>query len=219
MSRISHGRDGGKPRLKIQDVARHVADPNWMLRFPVLTFNNFGKIDVDFIRSRFAVPAHLTDERDIFWRVRTNAVGEVGQYLDAAYEKAVTWDFGAERDILIDALMTAAKRDDWSASVHRQNQKLMSGGPHAIGSAAMYALTHWEGVTGDTCIRAYKRLYMILEVVEALKGRPLGDAHGYSPPLLLDDLFKQVPDVEMYLRDRARCPQPPPATGREGVQR
>jgi hypothetical protein len=66
-----------------------LANPNWMRRFPVLTFNNAGAIDVDFIRRRLAVPDHLTDERDIFWRVRTNAVGDVALWLDAAYEKAV----------------------------------------------------------------------------------------------------------------------------------
>jgi hypothetical protein len=89
-----------------------LADPTWMHRFPVLRFNNAGAIDVDFIRSRLAVPPHLTDERDIFWRVRTNALGDVAQYLDAAYEKAVTWDSDAERNTLADALMTVAKRND-----------------------------------------------------------------------------------------------------------
>jgi hypothetical protein len=193
-----------------------LADPNWMRRFPVLTFNNTGDIDLDFIRSRLAVPAHLTDERDIFWRVRTNAVGEVGQYLDAAYDKAVTWDSDAERDILIDAIMTVAKRRDWSASMLRENAKLTAAGPHAIGSAARYALTHREGLTSNTCERMHGRLYAILEVAEALEGRPFGDAHRCGPPLPLDVLFKQAPEAELYFRHRARCPPSPPATGRTG---
>jgi hypothetical protein len=180
-----------------------LADPNWMRRFPALTFNNFGSIDVDFIRRRLAVPAHLTDERDIFWRVRTNALGDVAQYLNAAYEKAVTWDADAERDILIDALMTVAKRDDWSASVCREDQKFWARSPHAIGSAAGYALTVLK------CLREshfYTRQYAVLEVAEALKGRSLGDAHRYSLPATLDALFRQVPDIEFYFREQARRP-------------
>jgi hypothetical protein len=185
-----------------------LADPNWMRRFPVLVFNNALPIDPDFIRRRFAVPEHLTDERDIFWSVRTNAVDEVAQYLDAAYEKAVTWDSDAERGILIDALMTAAKRDDWSASVRHENHKLLSGCPHAIGSAAGFALAHWKRL-GDasTNIDAYKNMYVILEVAEALEGRPLGDAHRYLPQLPLDVLFKQLPDIELHFRQRARRPR------------
>jgi hypothetical protein len=177
-----------------------LADPNWMRRFPVLTFNNAGAIDVDFIRSRLAVPPHLTYARDIFWRVRTNALGDVAQYLDAAYEKAVTWDSGAERDILIDALMTAAKRDDWSASVRHEDQRFWVRGPHAIGSAAGYALTQYARPGSSS------RQYAILEVAEALKGRPLGDAHRYSLPATLDALFRQVPDIEFYFREQARRP-------------
>jgi hypothetical protein len=178
-----------------------LADPNWMRRFPALTFNNFGNIDVDFIRRRLAVPAYLTDERDIFWRVRTNAVGDVAQYLDAAYEKAVTWDSDAERGILIDALMTSAKRDDWSASVRREDQKFWSRGQHAIGSAAGYALTQYARQLGHS-----SRQYATLEVAEALKGGPLGDAHRYSLPATLDALFRQVPDIELYFRGQARRP-------------
>jgi hypothetical protein len=178
-----------------------LADPNWMRRFPVLTFNNTGAIDVDFIRSRLAVPPHLTDERDIFWRVRTNALGDVAQYLDAAYEKAVTWDGAAERDILIDALMTVAKRDDWSASVRHEDQKFWSRGPHPIGSAAEYALTQYARPLGHS-----SRQYATLEVAEALKGRQLGDAHRYSLPATLDALFRQVPDIEFYFREQARRP-------------
>jgi hypothetical protein len=182
-----------------------LADPSWMRRFPVLTFNNFGNIDVDFVRRRLHVPPHLTDERDIFWRVRTNALGDVAQYLDPAYEKAVTWDFDAERDILIDALMTVATRDDWSASVCREDQKFWAArGSHAIGSAAGYALTVFKSLDCPPERRFYARQYATLEVAEALKSRPLGDAHRYSLPATLDALFRQVPDIELYLREQAR---------------
>jgi hypothetical protein len=200
-----------------------LADPNWMRRrFPVLTFNNAGAIDVDFIRSRLAVPPHLTDERDVFWRVRTNALGDVAQYLDAAYEKAVALDSDAKRDILIDALMTVAKRDDWSASVCREDQNFWARAPHAIGSAAGYALTECSRPLGHSSPppdfppeerRFYARQYATLEVAEALKGRPLGDAHRYSLPATLDALFRQVPDIELFLREQARrsprgfCPE------------
>jgi hypothetical protein len=199
-----------------------LADPNWLRRLPVQTFNNAGAIDQDFIRRRLAVPEHLTDERDMFWRVRTNAVGDVAQYLDAAYEKAVTWDSDAERDILIDALMTAAKRDDWSASVCREDQNFWARAPHAIGSAAGCALTVFKCLASQYARplghsssppdfppeerHFYARQYATLEVAEALKGRPLGDAHRYSPPATLDALFRQVPDIELYFREQARRP-------------
>jgi hypothetical protein len=249
MPKIPRDRSRRKPRLSIQDVARHVAeyhsetnptdrrirerafirwfryfaehgcplakellaDPNWMRRrFPVLTFNNAGAVDVDFIRSRLAVPPHLTDTRDIFWRVRTNALGDVAQYLDAAFEKAVTWDADAERDSLIDALMTVAKRDDWSASVRREDQKFWARDSHAIGSASGYALTVLKCLASQYTPPAgchfYTRQYAILEVTEALKGRPLGDAHRYSLPATLDALFRQVPDIEFCIREQARRP-------------
>ena len=199
-----------------------LADPNWMRRFPVLVFNNAGAIDQDFIRRRMAVPEHLTDERDMFWRVRTNAVGDVAQYLDAVYEKAVKWDSDAERDILIDALMTAAKRDDWSASVCREDQNFWARAPHAIGSAAGCALTVFKCLASQYARplghsspppdfppeerHFYARRYATLEVAEALKARPLGDAYRYSPPATLDALFRQVPDIELYFREQARRP-------------
>lgn len=192
-----------------------LADPNWMRRFPVLTFSDAGAIDIDFIRSRLAVPPHLTDERDILWRVRTNALGDVAQYLDAAYEKAVMWDSDAERDILMEALMTVARRDDWSASVCREDQNFWARAPHAIGSAAGYALTECSRPLGHSSPppdfppeerRFYARQYATLEVAEALKGRLLGDADRYSLPATLDALFRQVPDIELYLREQARRP-------------
>jgi hypothetical protein len=201
--------DNGDP------LARELlGDPDWMLRFPVLVFNNDFPFDQHFIRRRLAVPEHLTDERDMFWRVRTNAVGAVAQYLDSAYEKAVTWDSDTERNVLIDALVTTAKRDDWSASVYRENQRLLSGGPHGIGSAAGYALTHWKSFNDphanaqDVHINAYRKMYVVLEIAEALEGRPLGDAHRYAPLLPLDVLFKQLPDIELHFRERARRPRP-----------
>jgi hypothetical protein len=158
-----------------------LADPNWMRRFPVM-FNN-STIDRDFIRRRLSVPEHLTDERDMFWRVRTSADGEVVQYLDAAYEKAVAWDSDAERKILIDALMTVAKRDDWSASINHESRKLLADAQHPIGTAAALVLT-------DRC--------MLSALANALEGR-LGRA-----PITLDVLFRLAPDVEMYFRKRAR---------------
>jgi hypothetical protein len=158
-----------------------LADPNWMRRFPVL-FNN-SAIDRDFIRRRLAIPVHLTDERDMFWRVRTSALGEVAQYLDAAYEKAVRCDDDAERGILIDALMTVAQRDRWSAWIDHESRKLSANGPHAIGTAAALVLTD-------------RRMLPIL--ASALEGRPS------SAPITLDVLFKLAPDVQIYFRKRAR---------------
>jgi hypothetical protein len=182
-----------------------LVDPAWMRRFPVLTFNNLGNIDVDFIRSRLAPPPYLTDERDIFWRVRTNALGDVAQYLDTAYEKAVTWDSDAERDILVDALMTVAKRDDWSASVQRENAKLRAAEPHAIGTTARHVRNHW-GIDAGGCpgTRAYVNRCAILALVDVLEGYPGSPVYQDHPPLALDDLFKQVPQAELYLRERAR---------------
>jgi hypothetical protein len=224
----------GKPRLSIQDVATHVAeyyaetspterricerafpewfryyadqgcplakellsDPNWMRRFPV-TFNNAGAIDVDFIRSRLAVPPYLSDERDIFWRVRTNALGDVAQYLDAAYEKAVTWDSGAERDILADAVMTVAKRNDWSASVQRETAKLWASEPHAIGATARQVLDYWVA-------NLHVSRPMLSVLSNVLECRPAGVEASARAPVSLDALFKQVPEAERYLRERAR---------------
>jgi hypothetical protein len=54
--------------------------------------------------------------------------------------------------------------------------------------------------------RFYARQYATLEVAEALKGRPLGDAHRYSLPATLDALFRQVPDIELYFREQVRRP-------------
>jgi hypothetical protein len=201
-----------------------LADPNWMRRFPVLTFNNFGNIDVNFIRSRLAVPAHLTDARDMFWRVRTNAVGEVGQYLDAAFEKAATWDSDAERDILIDALMTVVKRDDWSAWVVRQNQKLLSNGHHMIGAAARSVRDYWRTdrkvlthLTDLLDIGLPKRmpagpLTRPLTLDDMLADEPstrsnpdleaLLDGPPTRSPLALDELWRQLPDAECYLRNQ-----------------
>jgi hypothetical protein len=49
---------------------------------------------------------------------------------------------------------------------------------------------------------------VVLEIAEALEGRPLGDAHRYAPLLPLDVLFKQLPDIELHFRERARRPRP-----------
>lgn len=122
----------------------------------------------------------------------------------AAYKRAVKWDSPAECDILIDALMTVAKRDDWSASVLLQNQKFLAGGPHAIRDAAREVRDRWGA---DVC--ANRRT--LLDLANALQGLPVVQARE---PITLDALFKQVRDAETYFREQARRPHSPTGLSR-----